>query len=61
MIETFTSTNNLNYPQHEHENAEDVEGLDSVFYENITSQLNMLKKNPSDESIAKILAYSRAK
>lgn len=61
MIETFTSTNNLNYPQHEQENAENVDGLDSMFYENIKSQLNMLKRNPSEESIAKILAYSRAK
>lgn len=61
MIETFTSTNNLNYPQHEQENAENVDGLDSMFYESIKSQLNMLKKSPSEESIAKILAYSRAK
>jgi hypothetical protein len=61
MIETFTSTNNLNYPQHEQENAENVDGLDSMFYEGIKSQLNTLKKNPSEESIAKILAYSRAK
>lgn len=61
MIETFTSIDNLNYPQHEQENAENVDGLDSMFYENIKSQLNMLKREPSDESLAKILAYSRAK
>lgn len=61
MIETFTSINNLNYPQREQENAEDVDGLDCMFYENIKSQLNTLKKEPSEESIAKILAYSRAK
>lgn len=61
MIETFTSINNLNYPQREQENAEDVDGLDLVFYENIKSQLNTLKRDPSDESVAKILAYSRAK
>lgn len=59
MIETFTSTDNLNYPQHEQENADDVDGVDAVFYENIKSQLNVLKKDPSDDSIAKILAYSR--
>ena len=61
MIETFTSINNLNYPQREQENAEDVDGLDSVFYENIKSQLNTLKRDPSDESVSKILAYSRSK
>ena len=61
MIETFTSTNNLNYPQHEQENTDDVDGLDSIFYESMKSQLNVLKKDPSEESIAKILAYSKAK
>ncbi len=61
MTETFTSINNLNYPQHGQENTEDVEGLDAVFYENIKSQLNMIKKDPSDESISRILAYSKAK
>ena len=61
MIETFTSTNNLNYSQPEQEKAQDVEGLDMMFYDNIKSQLNTLKKDPSDDSIAKILAYSRAK
>ena len=61
MIETFTSINNLNYPQQGHENAEDVEGLDAVFYENIKFQLNMIKKEPSEESVARILAYSKAK
>ena len=61
MIETFTSINNLNYPQHGQQNAEDVEGLDAVFYENIKSQLDMIKMEPSDESISKILAYSKAK
>nr|WP_121270968.1 hypothetical protein [Pedobacter schmidteae] len=61
MIETFTSINNLNYPQHGQENPEPVDGADDMFYENIKSQLNMLKRDPSEESIAKILAYSKAK
>lgn len=61
MTETFTSTNNLNYPQPEQENADEVDGLEAIFYENMKPQLDMIKKNPSDESIAKILAYSRAK
>lgn len=61
MIETSTSTNNLNYPQRQQENADDVEGLEFLFYENIKPQLNKLKKDPSEDSISKILAYSRAK
>ncbi len=61
MIETFTSTNNLNYSQREQGKAEDVEGLDKVFYDNIKSQLNTLKRDPSDDSIEMILAYSRSK
>lgn len=61
MIETFTSPNELNYPQHEQQNAKDVEALDSVFYESIKSQLDMIKKDPSEDSVAKILAYSKSK
>lgn len=61
MIETFTSINNLNYPQRGQENPEQADGADDMFYENIKSQLNMLKRDPSEESIAKILAYSKAK
>lgn len=61
MIEISTSKNNLNYPQREQENADDVEGLEFLFYENIKPQLNSLKKDPSDDAISRILAYSRAK
>jgi len=61
MIEISTSTNNLNYPQREQKDAEEVGGLEYVFYENIKSQLDLLKKEPSDDSIAKILAHSRGK
>jgi hypothetical protein len=61
MMETFTSINNLNYPQHDHENFDVNEGADLLFYDNIKFQLNMLKKDPSDESIAKILAYSKTR
>ncbi|SMC89832.1 hypothetical protein [Pedobacter nyackensis] len=61
MMETFTSINNLNYPQHDKENVDFSEGSDLLFYDNIKFQLNMLKKDPSDESIAKILAYSKTR
>ncbi|WEK18656.1 MAG: hypothetical protein P0Y49_17860 [Candidatus Pedobacter colombiensis] len=61
MMKTFTSINNLDHTQHNQENTDKVEGLDMVFYENIKSQLDMLKKEPSEESISKILAYSRTK
>ena len=63
MMETFTSIDNLNYPQQKQENTADsnVEGLDSVFYDHIKSQLNTLKKDPSDETITRILAYSKSK
>lgn len=63
MIKTSTSIDNLSYPQQNRENspAEDVEAHDLMFYENIKSQLDSLTKNPSDETIDKILAYSRAR
>lgn len=35
--------------------------LDMMFYDHIRPQLDRLTKNPSDETIEKILAYSRAK
>lgn len=61
MMETFTSIDNLNYPQQRQDgiSATDVEGLDSMFYDHIKSQLDMLTKDPSDDTIAKILAYSK--
>ncbi|TCC97978.1 hypothetical protein [Pedobacter psychroterrae] len=63
MIETSTSFNKLNYPQSKQENmpAEDLESCDLVFYDTIKSQLDSLSKNPSDETISKILAYSKAR
>lgn len=64
MIKTSTSVNKVNYAQQNQEEtnpAEDVEAPDMMFYENIRPQLDRLSKNPSDETISKILAYSRAK
>lgn len=41
--------------------AEDLESCDLVFYDTIKSQLDSLSKNPSDETISKILAYSKTR
>ncbi|MBC8987683.1 hypothetical protein H9X96_18100 [Pedobacter sp. N36a] len=41
--------------------ADAVIELDMMFYDQIRPQLDGLRKSPSDETIAKILAYSRAK
>lgn len=61
MIETSTSVNKLNHLQPAQENTfkEDVEAHDLLFYDSIKSQLNSLARNPSDETISKILAYSK--
>jgi len=61
MMETSTSVNKLNYEQSKQQDmlAEDLEMHDIVFYENIKTQLDGLHRNPSDETISKILAYSR--
>lgn len=63
MIKTSTSVNKLNYSHSKQEElpAADVEAQELMFYENIKSQLDSLSKNPTDETISKILAYSRAK
>ncbi|TKC03753.1 hypothetical protein [Pedobacter frigoris] len=63
MIKTSTSVNKVNYTQQNQEinPAENVEALDLMFYDSIKPQLNRLTKNPSDETISKILAYSKAK
>ena len=63
MIETSTSINKLNYEQSKQENmpAEDLDLCDLMFYDNIKSQLNSLSRIPSDETITKILTYSRSK
>lgn len=63
MIETSTSKNNVNYLQKKPEKMtyEIVEELDLMFYDNIKPELDKLSRNPSDETIASILAYSRKK
>lgn len=63
MIKTSTSVNKVNYSQHNQEinPVENLEAQDLMFYDSIKPQLSSLTKTPSDETIDKILAYSRAK
>ncbi|MEN0094020.1 MAG: hypothetical protein AAGB30_01470 [Pedobacter sp.] len=41
--------------------ADESEQQDELFYQSIKPQLNELIKSPSDETIQKILAYSKQK
>ena len=63
MVTTSTTTSDLNHSNQETDklSGELLSGPDLMFYESIKSQLDMLKRDPSEESIAKILAYSRIK
>ncbi|NQX42509.1 hypothetical protein SAMN05421820_111233 [Pedobacter steynii] len=63
MMETSTSLNRLNctQPKQEKPAVDAVIELDMMFYDHIRPQLDRLTRNPSDETIEKILAYSRAK
>ncbi len=57
MIKTFTK-------QHaEHEQTEEIPGLqlDEMFYNQIKSDLDKLTREPSEDVIENILAYSRQK
>jgi len=62
MMTTSTPINNPNYLNQNSESlsSETFNDLDLMFYENIKPQLNQLSRNPDEETIAKILAYSRS-
>ncbi|WP_442588877.1 hypothetical protein ACSBL2_22850 [Pedobacter sp. AW31-3R] len=62
MITTSTPINNLNYLNQTPENLsnETFNDLDLMFYESLKPQLEQLHKNPEEETIRKILAYSRS-
>lgn len=62
MMTTSTPINNPNYLNQNSESlsSENFNDLDLMFYENIEPQLNQLSRNPDEETIAKILAYSRS-
>ncbi len=61
MIETSTLFNQLNCEQSNQHALEtqELQSNDLTFYNTIRGQLDNLKKEPSDETVAKILAYSR--
>jgi hypothetical protein len=62
MITTSTSINDLNHSNQQAENlsGESLNDLDLMFYESIKPQMDLLNKNPEDETISRILAYSRS-
>jgi len=64
MTKTSTSKTNVNLPtQSMFQPKTDIESDTeiSLFYDQIKSKLDRLAKNPQDETINKILAYSRSK
>lgn len=62
-METFTSVNKLNYEHTKQQDmlVEDLEAHDIMFYDSLKMQLDGLNRNPSDETVSRILAYSRSK
>jgi hypothetical protein len=63
MITISTSTNSVDHlhAQSEPFNSELMDESVSSFYDNLKPELDKLIKNPSEESIQKILAYSAKK
>jgi hypothetical protein len=62
MITTSTSISNPNYLNQPTENlsSEHFNDLDLMFYESIKPQMDLLNMNPEDETISRILAYSKS-
>jgi hypothetical protein len=62
MITTSTSISDLNHSNQQAENlsGESFNDLDLMFYESIKPQMDLLNKNPEDETISRILAYSKS-
>jgi hypothetical protein len=62
MMETSTSINPFNYEKSKMETAiENIDTSDLAFYDVLKPQLDALVRNPSDETITKILAYAKNK
>lgn len=62
MTKTSTTTNLASSPSSPLEVTMDsAEQQDELFYNSIKTQLDELVKDPSDETIARILAYSKEK
>jgi len=62
MVTTSTSISNLNHldQQAEKLSGQMLNDLDLMFYDSIKPQMDMLNKTPEDETISRILAYSRS-
>ena len=63
MGETFTTTLNNTSNQkamNESEAIENLEADDLMFYHSLRTDLDLLKKNPSSETIHNILNYSKS-
>lgn len=63
MITISTPSINANHLQKSMENSasELFEEYDAAFYESVKTELDALVRSPKDETIARILAYSKAK
>jgi hypothetical protein len=62
MVTTSTSITNPNClnSSAEETSSEFLNDLDLMFYESIKPQMDKLNKSPDDETISRILAYSRS-
>lgn len=63
MVKTSTSLNAVNFsnPTPAKQAVEPIKNQDEMFYDNIKPQLDKLIKDPSDETLEKILAYAKKK
>ena len=63
MIKTSTPINLASSPQAQpvQKVEDEADQQDELFYNSIKPQLDKLIKNPTDETITKILAYSKKK
>ncbi len=61
MIETSTPIDHINYEQPKSESMETLDTADLRFYNSLKPGLDALIKDPSEDTISKILAYSRNK
>ena len=63
MVKTSTSLNSVNFSSAvpAEQAVEPTKNQDEMFYDSIKTQLDQLIKDPSDETIKKILAYANTK
>jgi hypothetical protein len=61
MTKTSTPNHTVNFQNAPAQEAVDEGEQDALFYNSIKPQLNELIKDPSDETISKILAYNKKK